>query len=164
MVVTSFGGAPVEYSGLSVESLSNVNVDGALHGDILRYDAIDEKWIHTSNLTQANAELINNAANLIYTDELFDGVILRDCNGAPRTDTTGSAASIVNRTTGPQLRTNNTFRIMFFNIGTETLTIAAGAGVTIFGNATVLTNTGQEYLAVVQDHSEGAEEVYFFAV
>lgn len=161
---TSFGGNLVEYSKTEIGELVNVDVTGAQHGDILRYDAIIGKWVHTSNHTQADPQLIDTAGDVVYTVELFSGVIMRDCNGAIRTDTLDSADNIVNRLVGPKLVTGNTFRIMVFNFGSETLTIAAGTGVIIYGNATITTGVGQEYLVVILDDTESSESVGFYAV
>ena len=161
---TSFGGNFIEYSGTNLEGLGNVDSGAAEEGNLLTYDATVNRWKSRSDLRQVDVQNITTASNIIYTVELFAGVIMRNCNGAARTDTTDTAAYIVNTTVRPTLEMNNSFRILIFNYGVETLTLAPGTGVTIYGNDTMTTGVGQEYLVVVLDASSGSESVGFYAV
>jgi len=85
-----------------------------------------------------------------YTVDEFSGpLILRDPNGAARSDVTPTAADLIAADASAQR--GDCFRLEIRNIGTtgETLTITAGTGVTISGTATIAVDNSKEFLCVV---------------
>ncbi len=91
----------------------------------------------------------NTASAITYTaNEFQSGLILRDPNGAGRTDITPTAASLYQTFSKPQR--NSAFRLVIRNTAdaAETITIQGGSGVTISGTATIAQNNSREFLVV----------------
>ena len=95
--------------------------------------------------------IINNAAlQTITASAIAAGIILRQGAGAV-SDVTDTAVNIMQAmygNTGAEMEVNETFRVMFSNQGASTVTITAGVGVTVSGNAAVLTLTVKTLLFV----------------
>jgi hypothetical protein len=96
-----------------------------------------------------------NAANNTYTvNDILSGLILRDCNGAPRTDTLPTATQIrdalVSSTGCLGLVVGSALRIHIRNTtGTaQTLTIAVGSGGTGSGTLTIAQSNAKDFLLV----------------
>jgi len=81
--------------------------------------------------------------------ELLGGLILRDPNGAGRSDVTPTAALIIAGMPGASI--GNSFRFVIRNTAdaAETITITAGSNVTLSGTMTIAQNNSKEFLAVV---------------
>lgn len=94
----------------------------------------------THFLRKPTVTSINTSSGVVYTAaQLIGGLINRDTNGAERTDTTASAASIVAQMLSDNagVDTDSSFQLILKNSGSFALTLAGGAGVTILGYPTV---------------------------
>lgn len=82
---------------------------------------------------------LNTAGNLTYTPQQFlSCLIKRDPNGAPRVDTTPTAALLLSKF--PDAVVGDYFDVDIINMGTgdgQTITIAAGTGITLRGETIV---------------------------
>lgn len=104
-----------------------------------------------------SAAVVSDAGNVAYTAaQALGGLILRDPNGGARTDTLPSAADIIAALGGAdvvpvgmsaQLHIRNTAD------AAETLSVAAGTGVTLAGDGDIAQNNGKDFLIVVMSSS-----------
>jgi hypothetical protein len=99
-----------------------------------------------------------SAANLV------GGLILRDPNGANRSDVTPTAAQIVAGVAGAIV--GSSFEVEMRNTAdaAETITITAGAGVTLSGTMTIAQNNGKRFLVVLDNVTAGAEAVTIYSL
>src|SRR5690606_36260088 len=88
-------------------------------------------------------------ANTYTAAELLGGLILRDPAGEGRSDVTPTATQIVAAI--PDCKVGDSFEFTIRNTadGNETITITAGAGVTLSGTMTIAQNNSKRFLAVV---------------
>lgn len=87
------------------------------------------------------------AAAVTYTAaELLGGLILRDPNGAGRSDVTPTAALL--KAAFPGVNTGTAFEFTIRNTAdaAETITITAGTGVTLSGTMTIAQNNSKRFL------------------
>lgn len=99
---------------------------------------------------QSVATTISTAGVATYTAaQLLGGLILRDPAGAARSDVTPTAALIIAAIT--QAGVGNSFEFTIRNTadGAETITVTAGAGVTLSGTMTIAQNNSKRFLCVV---------------
>lgn len=111
------------------------------------------------------ASSINTANNVTYTaDQLLGAIILRDCNGANRTDTTPTATAIIQGLAAYNglVTVGTTRRILIRNTtgAAYTITVSGGTGVTISGTNTIAQNNTREFLLVVTNVSSPAVTLY----
>lgn len=92
--------------------------------------------------------------------ELLGGLILRDPAGEGRSDVTPTATQIVAAI--PDCKVGDSFEFTIRNTadGNETITITAGAGVTLSGTMTIAQNNSKRFLAVVTGVTTPAVTVY----
>lgn len=94
------------------------------------------------------------ASAVTYTAaEFLGGLILRDPNGAGRSDVTPTAALLI--AAMPGVAVGNSFRFVIRNTAdaAETITLTAGSNVTLSGTMTIAQNNSKEFLAVVTSTS-----------
>jgi hypothetical protein len=87
---------------------------------------------------------------LTYTAaQLLGGLILRDPNGGARSDVTPDATDII--AAMAQAGAGNSFEFAIRNTAdaAETITVTAGAGVTLSGTMTIAQNNSKRFLCVV---------------
>lgn len=96
--------------------------------------------------------------------ELVGGLILRDPNGAARSDVTPTAAQIVGAITGATATSSFEFIIRNDADAAETITLTAGAGVTISGTATIAQNNSKRFRAVITNAGSGTEAVTIYSL
>lgn len=110
---------------------------------------------------------ITTAGNATYTvDEVAGGMILRDPNGASRTDTTPSAAQFVALwPTAMNLGIPCFIRNASNSGGTENISLAAGVGVTL-SPASIVFSKGraQSLLVHVDNVTPGSEAVTIYSL
>lgn len=96
--------------------------------------------------------------------ELVGGLILRDPNGASRSDVTPTAAQIVGAVTAAIA--TSSFEVIIRNDAdaAETITLTAGAGVTLSGTMTIAQNNSKRFLAVITDAGSGTEAVTIYSL
>ena len=90
------------------------------------------------------------AGPLTYTAaQLLGGLILRDPNGGARSDVTPDATDII--AAMAQAGAGNSFEFAIRNTAdaAETITVTAGAGVTLSGTMTIAQNNSKRFLCVV---------------
>lgn len=110
---------------------------------------------------QSTVSTIEIAGNVTYTAaQLLGGLILRDPNGADRSDITPTAAQIIAALT--QAGDGNSFEFTIRNTAdaAETITVTAGTGVTLSGTMNIAQNNSKRFLCVVT----GAESVTIYSL
>jgi len=98
------------------------------------------------------------AAHTYTTDETLSGLILRDTNGASRTDVLPTAVSLVAAVQGAMV--NHAFELEIRNnadASAEVLTIAAGTGGTTSGTMTVADGATKRFAIVFTNVTLGSE-------
>lgn len=107
----------------------------------------------------------NTAAARTYTAaELLGGLILRDPNGAARSDVTPTAALIVAGIAGAVVGSSFEFTIRNTADAAETITVTAGTGVTLSGTMTIAQNNSKRFLAVCTNVGSGTEAVTVYSL
>lgn len=105
------------------------------------------------------------AGNRTYTiAELIGGLILRDPAGSNRSDVTPTAAAIVAGIAGCIVGSAVECTIRNTADAAETITITAGAGVTLSGTMTIAQNNSKRFVAVVTNAGSGTEAVSFYSL
>ena len=96
--------------------------------------------------------------------ELVGGLILRDPSGAGRSDVTPSAAAIVAAIAGAVVGSSFEFTIRNTADAAETITITAGAGITLNGTMTIAQNNSKRFLAVATNVTSSSEAVTIYSL
>lgn len=107
---------------------------------------------------------INTASNVTYTaQEVFNGIIFRDCNGADRTDTLPTAAALVAVVPEPVVGSSMEVLVQNTTVGLNLLTLQANTGVTLNESLTIAAGITNRFLIVFDNVSGGTEAVTVFA-
>lgn len=96
--------------------------------------------------------------------ELLGGLILRDPNGGARNDVTPTAALIVAGIAGAVVGSSFEFTIRNTADAAETVTVTAGAGVTLSGTMTIAQSNSKRFLAVCTNVGGGTEAVTVYSL
>jgi len=96
--------------------------------------------------------------------ELVGGLILRDPAGADRSDVSPTAAQIVGAVAGAIATSSFEFVIRNTADAAETITLTAGAGVTLNGTMTIAQNNSKRFLAVITNAGTGTEAVTIYSL
>ena len=106
-----------------------------------------------------------DAAAVTYTAaELLGGLILRDCNGAGRSDVTPTAAQLVAAVQGARPGLSFEFSLLNNSSGATTCTVTAGAGVTLSGTMTIAQNNIKRFLCRITNATAGSEAVTIYSL
>lgn len=101
---------------------------------------------------------VTTAGAVTYTAaQLKGGLILRDPNGAGRSDVTPTAALLVAALPSAVVGTSFEFIIRNDADAAETITITAGSGATLSGTMTIAQSNMKLFLAVLTNVTSGAE-------
>ncbi|MEW6378074.1 MAG: hypothetical protein AB1611_00550 [bacterium] len=103
---------------------------------------------------QISVTTLSEAGAATYTaEQLLGGLILRDPNGADRSDVFPDAAQIIAALT--QASAGNSFEFTIRNTAdaAETITLTAGANITLSGTMTIAQNNSRRFLCVINDGS-----------
>ncbi len=131
--------------------------------DIASVMLIPPSWSKTFGLTTVTN--INNAGAGTYSAAaLRGGFITRDTNGGSRTDTTGTAATIVASIPGCIVGSSFEFTVRNTAGAAETITVAGGTGVTMSGTATIAQGNSKRFLLVVTNSTTGNEAVTVYSL
>lgn len=104
---------------------------------------------------------ITTASAVTYSAaQLLGGMILRDPNGAGRSDVTPTATQILAEMENCAIGTGFEFTIRNTADAAETITVTAGTGVTLSGTMTIAQNNSKRFLAVVTAIGTPAVTVY----
>lgn len=87
------------------------------------------------------------AAATYNAQSMIGGIIMRFSTGAATTDSTDTATNIVNAIPGAKV--NQTFPLIVANLGSGSLTVAAGTGVSISGTNAIGSATARLFLGQV---------------
>ena len=98
------------------------------------------------------------------TTQLLGGLVLRDPNGAGRSDVTPTAAALVAAIQGARVGLGVEFTIRNTADAAETITVTAGAGVTLSGTMTIGQNNSKRFLAVITNATVGSEAVTIYSL
>lgn len=96
--------------------------------------------------------------------ELVGGLILRDPTGGNRSDVSPTAALIVGAVTAAIATSSFEFIIRNTADAAETITLTAGAGVTLSGTMTIAQNNSKRFLAVIDNAGSGTEAVTIYSL
>ena len=96
--------------------------------------------------------------------EYIGGLILRDPNGASRSDINPSAAAIVAAFAGGIVGSSFKFVIRNTADAAEVITLTAGAGVTLSGTMTIAQNNSKEFLCRLDNVGSGTEAVTIYSI
>jgi hypothetical protein len=122
--------------------------------------AINDAVAHATTVTTKTT-----AGAVTYTAaELIGGLVLRDPNGASRSDISPTAALIVAGIAGAIVGSSFEFTIRNTADGDETITLTAGAGVTLSGTMTVKRYHSRLFLAVCTNVGSGTEAVTIYSI
>jgi hypothetical protein len=139
--------------------------DQVFNGKILSQDLSDrstDPYIVAKDgymFHRAVATTDSTAAAVTYTAaQLLGGIILRDPNGAGRSDVTPTAALLV-AAIGDGCRVGTAFEFTIRNTAdaAETITVTAGSGATLSGTMTIAQNNTKRFLVVVTNALLGSE-------
>ncbi len=109
----------------------------------------------------ATVSTITTAGAATYTAaQLLGGLILRDPNGAGRSDVTPTAALLVAALTSPVVGQSFEFTIRNTADAAETITVTAGAGATLSGPMTIAQNNSRQFLVVIDNVATPAYTLY----
>lgn len=100
----------------------------------------------------------------ITAAQLLGGLVLRDCNGAARSDVLPNAADLLALIPGPGVGTGFQVTIRNAAAGAFTLTLTPGTGVTISGTATIANTQTKNFLVVFTSVVPGAEACTFYSL
>jgi hypothetical protein len=105
------------------------------------------------------------AGNLTLTvAQVLGGLILRDPNGAGRTDTLPTAALLAAEIIGCLVGSAFEFTIRNTADGNETITVASGAGGTDSGTMTIAQNNTKRFLLVFTNVTSGSEAYTLYSL
>jgi hypothetical protein len=96
--------------------------------------------------------------------ELYGKLILRDPAGANRADVTPTAAALVAAIPGAIVGSSFEFSIRNTADAAETITLTAGAGITLSGTMTIAQNNGKKFLVVCTNVGSGTEAVTIYSL
>ena len=108
----------------------------------------------------APATITTAGAATYTTPQLYGGLILRDPNGASRSDVTPTATAIINALPHPVVGSSFRFVIRNDADGDETITITAGTGVTLVGTMTIGRGGTREFAVRVTAVASPAVTIY----
>ena len=97
------------------------------------------------------------AAVTLTAAQLLSILILRDPNGAARTDVLPTAALLVEAVAGAIVGSSFEFTIRNTADAAETITVSAGTGGTVSGTATIAQNNSKRFLVVLTNVTLGSE-------
>lgn len=105
------------------------------------------------------------ASNQTYTAaQIAGGIILRDPNGAARTDTTDTAANILAQFLGAKVGSSFMLAVRNNADAAETITIAGGTGVTLSGTGTINQNFTKLFMGVFTNVGSGTEALTLYSL
>lgn len=114
-------------------------------------------------LDLSSVATITTAGAVTYTAaQLLGRVILRDPNGASRTDTTPTAQQLKDLLSNVQNGIGVAFEFTIRNTAdaAETITVGAGTGVTLSGTMTIAQNNSKRFMAVFTAWDSPAVTLY----
>ena len=113
-----------------------------------------------------NTQTISTAGAVTYTtDQCLAGLILRDTNGGARTDTTPTAAQLVEAVQGAMVGHGFILTIRNTATAANSLTLAGGTGVTLSPTTqTVAQNNTKQFLFVFTSVTQGSEAVTVYSI
>ncbi|MGB5218565.1 MAG: hypothetical protein WBN66_09730 [Smithella sp.] len=116
-------------------------------------------WFNITVTTKTTAGAVTYTAA-----ELIGGLIKRDPAGANRSDVSPTAALIVAGFAGGIVGSSFEFTIRNDADAAETITITAGAGVTLSGTMTIAQNNSKRFLCRLDNVTGGAEAVTIYSL
>jgi len=116
-------------------------------------------WFVTTVTTDATA-----GARTYTAAELIGGLILRDPNGANRSDVAPTAAAIVAGYAGGIVGSSFEFTIRNTANAAETITLTTGAGMTLSGTMTIAQDNSKRFLCRLDDVGAGTEAVTVYSL
>ncbi|PKN71206.1 MAG: hypothetical protein CVU54_01935 [Deltaproteobacteria bacterium HGW-Deltaproteobacteria-12] len=116
-------------------------------------------WFNTTVTTDATA-----GAKTYTAAELIGALILRDPAGGNRSDVSPTAALIVAGFAGGIVGSSFEFTIRNTADAAETITLTAGAGVTLSGTMTIAQNNSKRFLCRLDNVGSGTEAVTIYSL
>lgn len=116
-------------------------------------------------IEKVDPQTVTTAGAVTYTAaQLLAGLILRDPNGAGRSDVFPTAALL--KAAVPGAAVGSSFSVVIRNTAdaAETITMTAGTGVTISGTATIAQNNTKTFLVRFDNVDAGSEAYTAYSV
>jgi hypothetical protein len=110
------------------------------------------------------ATISTAAAVTLTAAQLLGGLVLRDPNGAARSDVTPTAAQLVAAIQGAMVGLSFVATIKNTADAAETITITAGAGVTLNGTMTIAQNNMKQFLVYLSNVTPGSEAATVYSL
>jgi hypothetical protein len=122
--------------------------------------------VATTNIAPKMAATTDSTAgNLTYTAAmLLGGIILRDPNGAGRSDVTPTAALLLAAIPGAVVGTAFEFTIRNTADAAETITVTAGTGATLSGTMTIAQSNSKRFLVVFTNVTAASEAYTLYSL
>lgn len=164
LVANSVGRAIAVTSNSGVQSIGKALTSGVA-GDFGYVLLNISNQVSTAPISNTTVSTLATAGVETYTAaQLLGGLILRDPNGAGRNDVTPTAAQIVAAIAGAAVGHSFEFTIRNTADAAETITVTAGAGVTLSGTMTIAQNNTKRFLAVLTNVGSTTEAVTIYSI
>jgi hypothetical protein len=128
------------------------------------FDLKDPRFGSVVFQTITPATISTAAAVTLTAAQLLGGLVLRDPNGAARSDVTPTAAQLVAAIQGAMVGLSFVATIKNTADAAETITITAGAGVTLNGTMTIAQNNMKQFLVYLSNVTPGSEAATVYSL
>jgi len=151
---------------LNNEAITAVNAAGTGVVELMRLTAGDKVQIpNLIPLASRTVSTITTAGAATYTAaQILGGLLLRDPNGANRSDVTPTAALLVAAIPGAVVGQSFEFQITNTADAAETITVTAGSGATLSGTMTIAQNASRRFLVVLTNVTAAAEAYTVYSI
>jgi hypothetical protein len=166
--ISTTTGAMIVSGGIGIGK--SINVGGTIGGNVINSLTTASSLTVIPNTTiqglvshKVVSGSINTAGDVSYTaEQVYNGVISRDPNGANRTDTFPTASSLISLIQNPV--DNISFEFVISNTaGTSSyyyITLTAGTGITLVGRTTISSGEVARFIAVVTSVGSNTITIY----
>jgi len=123
------------------------------------------KFFSGMSMPTTSPSTLTTAGALTYTaGQVLNGIVLRDPNGASRSDTMPTAALLVAAIPGAMIGSSFFFWIRNDADAAETITVVAGTGGTISGTATIAQSNSKLFLIRITGTLPGSEAYVVYSL
>jgi len=156
-ITLAANGAVAIASGVIVNA--DVNASAAIAGSKISPTFAGPVYPLYTVTTDATADNLTHTAAM-----MVGGLMLRDPAGGARSDVTDTAANLVAAISGCAVGSSFWYVVRNTADAAETITMTAGAGVTLSGTMTIAQNNTKIFLGVVTNATASSEAVTFYSI
>lgn len=158
-------GRGIKAGGVAGQKTIGIALKDGVVGDIGSIFVVAGNNSASPAVGSTTASTITTAGVVTYTAaQLLGGLILRDPAGAGRNDVSPTAALIVAAISGATVGQSFDFIIRNDADAAETITLTAGAGVTLSGTMTIAQNNIKRFRAVLTNVTSSSEAVTIYSL